>query len=65
MGLLGNYLDAGFRPCRRGPLDGLGTGSFVSAKGPKTISACLRPQGGPSASALIQGGGGGTPENLL
>jgi len=41
---VGELLDAGFRPCRRGPL--------VSAKGPKTISACARPQGGLSASAL-------------
>ena len=30
-------LNAGFRPCRRGP--------FVSAKGPKTISARARPFG--------------------
>ena len=33
---------AGFRPCRRG--------TFVSAKGPKTIFARARPHGGPSAS---------------
>jgi len=33
----------GVAPTRRGP--------FVSAKGPKTISARLRPQGGPSAKA--------------
>jgi len=33
----------GVAPTRRGP--------FVSAKGPKTISARARPQGGPSASA--------------
>ncbi len=32
----------GFVPARRGSLDGLGTGSFVSAKGPKTIFARAR-----------------------
>ncbi len=39
----GYFLFAGFRPCRRPP--------FVSAKGGKTISARLRPHGGPSATA--------------
>ncbi len=34
---LGDLFNAGFRPCRRGP--------FVSAKGPKTISARARPYG--------------------
>ena len=41
--LKGNNDYMGCRPIRRGP--------FVSAKGPKTISARLRPQWGPSAKA--------------
>ncbi len=44
-----NYL-AGFRPRRRGP--------FVSAKGPKTISARARPLRGPFATVPNQDGSG-------
>ncbi len=40
---VGELLDAGFRPCRRG--------TFVSAKVPKTISARMRPLWGSSAYA--------------
>ena len=37
----------GFAPTRRGSFDRLRTGSFVSAKGPKTIGARAWPQGVP------------------
>ena len=36
-------LDAGFRPCRRGPFDQTQGRLFVSTKVPKTISARARP----------------------
>ena len=36
----------GFVPARRGSFDKLRTGSFVSAKEPKTIGARAWPQGG-------------------
>jgi hypothetical protein len=47
-GFVGELFNAGFRARRRGP--------FVSAKGPKTISASARPKGGPSAPLPNQDG---------
>jgi len=46
----------GFAPARRGSFDKTQDRLFVSAKGPKTISACARSLWGSSASAPNQDG---------
>ena len=45
----------GFAPARRGSFDRLRTGSFVSAKGPKTIGARAWPQRVPLPQSRLRG----------